>query len=210
MALVVLLSTGILAAVRMARIDSEYHPLVYILLSSGFHQLGDGVLKTQGYQTAMNDNIYGLLEFMLVTWQFYRWGLWRGRGLGVVVVVGVMITGWLVETIWRWDGLRVNSVFMVMRALVIILMSVQMFARVFYTQGVQLHRHPVFLVCLSFIIFYSYDSLVEFFWINGLQEQNMVRQRIFLLQSVVQLFTHLLLFVSFLWIPLKRVYSMPS
>jgi hypothetical protein len=70
--------------------------------------------------------------------------------------------------------------------------------------------HPVFLFCISFIIYYFYKVLVEAFWVYGLNSGKGFRMRVYAILMYINAFTNIMYAIAILWIPKRQRFTLPS
>jgi hypothetical protein len=68
----------------------------------------------------------------------------------------------------------------------------------------------MFLICNAFIIYFTFKILVEAFWLYGVNESVNFQAMVFDISSYINVFTNLIYALAVLWMPMKRVFTMPS
>lgn len=84
-----------------------------------------------------------------------------------------------------------------------------MINRIIITERKSLIRNPVFIICLAFIIYFTYKVLLEIFWLYGLNSSREFRVEVYNIFKYINLFANLIYALAILWIPRKREYMLP-
>ena len=69
---------------------------------------------------------------------------------------------------------------------------------------------PVFLISIGFIIYFTYEILVEAFSLYGLNNSLEFQKNVYMILTYLNLFVNLLYALAILWIPRKRVHMLLS
>lgn len=210
---IVSLSVGIGAAagwIRYKKTDPAYRPFLLLLWAGLFNEVFSIVFIYLGYSNAFNYNLFVLVEAVLITEQFARWGLFEKRKRIPLVLQSCFIVLWTGDYLLRGEINVYLSYYIIGYSAVIVLLSIHMLNQVLFKEPGMLLRHPVFLICMAFIIYFTYSIITETFWVYGLNKTTSFRIHIMELFSYVNLFTNLIYAFSILWIPMKRQYILRS
>src|SRR4051812_43539177 len=111
--------------VRFYKTDPAFLPFL-ILLTLGFsNELASIVLMNRGYTNVINFNTFNLIESLLLTFQFLKWGLF-GKRKSIYYLVQIFFTGsWLAE-IGFTNINSYNSYFIIVHSFVLVMMSISM------------------------------------------------------------------------------------
>jgi hypothetical protein len=201
---------AIIGWIRFKKTDPAYLPFL-ILLGAGFlNEITSIILMKAGYSNAIYFNVFALLEAVLISWQFRKWGLferWRGLYISLQVIFCIC---WVAETVMKNNLNSYNSYFVIGFSSIIVVMSVSLLNKEIFKEPTLLLFNPVFLICIGLIVYFTYSILVEIFWVYGLNRSSSFRNRIYEIFSYVNLFTNLLFGFATLWIPMKRQYLLQS
>jgi hypothetical protein len=199
---------AILAAVRFRNLSTAFLPFVILLWAGFAAELGSLFIIRAGYSNAGLYNVFALAEGMLVLWQFNRWGAFTGsRWLHPLLQVFFCCV-WLVESLRHPIMSAFNSYYILAYSFTIVLVSINLLTRQFFDTTGRLYLNPVFLICLAFIIYFLYATLMETFWLYGLQRSAWFRTGVQELLVYVNLFCNLLLAFAVLWIPTRTRYML--
>ncbi|MGN6400135.1 MAG: hypothetical protein ACTHMD_06775 [Flavisolibacter sp.] len=194
---------------RVKKIDRSFFPFLLLTWTGLVNEIVSLALIYKGYPNVVNYNIYSLTEALLVVWQFKEWGLFgRKRGL-FYTVLGFFALWWLYETFILSSLFYFNSYFIVGYSFVIVVMSIVTISEMLFYEDYRLLRNAKFLICMGFVVYFTYAVLVEAFWLFGLNQGKFFRIRIYELLAYINLFTNLIFAVAILWMPMKPRYTQP-
>ncbi len=200
---------AILGWFRLKKLDPAFFPFILLLTAGFLNEVVSVVVLHSGYSNAPSYNIYSLVEVLLICWQFNRWNLFgerKGWFIGVLVICLI---------VWAADIFIINSIYrfssysIILHSFVIVVMSIHMINHLIFKEIVSFMRHPVFLICLGFIFYFTYAILVEMFWVLGLNRSGSFRAKIYEILSYINLITNLIYALAVLWMPMKPRYIMP-
>ena len=201
------LSVGIgavLGWIRYKKTDPAYRPFYWLLWTGLANEVSSIFLINQGYSNAFNYNLFVLVEAVLITQQFSNWGLFGLRKTVPVFLQLFFIVLWVFDYLLRGELHVFLSYYIIGYSAIIVFMSIHMLTHVLFKEPGVLLQHPVFLICMSFIIYFTYTIITETFWLYGLNNSSSFRIHISEMFSYVNLFTNLIYAFSILWIPMKR------
>jgi hypothetical protein len=190
---------------RVRKSDPAFFPFLLLLTVGLLNEVISIILIRQGRQNVFNYNLYGLVEALLLAWQFLRWGLFKGARRLYYSLQVLFVSLWVAESLLR--SFKVfNSYFIMLHSFLLVLMSISMINRVSLRETLPLWRQPVFLICTGLVIYHDYAVVVEAFWIFGLNYSDGFRIRIYEILSYINLFTNLLFAFAIIWIPTRLRY----
>ncbi|HMK05166.1 MAG TPA: hypothetical protein VK489_13270 [Ferruginibacter sp.] len=151
-----------------------------------------------------------MLESFLITWQFYTWKLFnRHRSLYIVILCLLMST-WLVENFILSKINYFSSYFRIVYSFIIVLMSISVLNMLLVRERKTLLKNPMFLICITFIIYYTYRVVVEAFWVYGLNSSREFRLKVYQILLFINVFANLVYALAVLWMPTKQRFTLPS
>jgi len=166
-------------------------------------------LIRSGRPNAANSNVFALLESQVICWQFYQWKLFeRRQKLFYLLLAGFFII-WLIENFVLSTLHQFNSYFIIIRAFVIVLMSISTINNLIVFEQGQLLKNAVFLICIGFIVYFTFSIMVETFWLYGLNQSKIFRNHIYEILAYINLLANLIYALAILWMPMKRKFILP-
>lgn len=206
--IVMIMSFSILPAafaglINLRHVETDYHPILFLLLLGVVNEILSSVLIFNGYSNAVNTNIFLLLEVLLILWQFRNWGLYDEylylfRYIAIALVLGWFMMFWKSGNIFRFLPL-----FRYVASGVIVIMSMLMIIKLTITYNGKLLRSSMFLFCTSFCIYFSTAVLVEVFLQMKAEISGEFKDAVFKSGSIVNVICNLIYFTAVLWMPKK-------
>jgi hypothetical protein len=128
-------------------------------------------------------NIYSLCECCLIIYQLY---ILNNRRSPVIFfgLIASSVIFWLTENIAFKNINSFSPYFRVYYAFLIVLLSINLINRCMVDQRNSLLKNPIFVLCLSFIIFFTYQIIYEASFFIG-SDKSTVANRIIVLFSYV-------------------------
>ncbi len=195
---------AILGLVYSKRIDRAFFPFIFFLWAGFLNEIVSGICISLYRTNAINSNIYILISSLLVLWQFSNWGLFKSNNRVFLFLILLFISCWVIDSFFIGHISRFNPYYRIFYSFSVVLMSIQMINRLFSTQKKQLIRNSVFLICICFIVFFTYKALVEIFWVYGLNASRDFRVEVYRIMTYINLTANLLYAIAVLWIPRKQ------
>lgn len=195
----------IIGWVRFSRTDPAFLPILLYLTIGFINEAIGTILAYQGYTNVISYNLFGLVESVLLTWQFLKWGLFGKNKRYYYLLQLSFFLLWMAESS-LFSVQTFNSYYVIAHSFVLVMMSITTINMVVLKETTPLFKQPVFIFCLALIFFFTYSILVECFWIVGFNHQKMFRLKIFEILSYINLLTNLLFAFGYLWVPMRPRY----
>jgi hypothetical protein len=208
---VVLFSSSILlpatfAAVKFRNTDRSFYPFIFFIWTGVLNEIISYFISARGGSTTFNNNIYILAEALLILWQFREWGFFQNFKKGFIVLVLLLVIIWVFDyrTIQGIGSMSLN--FRLFYSLLIVIMSIHICNRLVFAFNGSLVKSPEFLICISFIIYFTYKILVEVFWIYGLNKAKNFRMDVYIIMAWINGLANIIYLLAILCIPKKPRY----
>ena len=197
------------AIIRFNKINSVYFPFILCLWIGLLNEIiSYFLLNTFHVSNNINNNIYLLLEAVLFVWLFRKWNLFSSRK-SFNYLLNFIVLLWLINIFFISHFTLFVSYFMVGYSFVIVLLSINMMNRIILKENRNLLSSPVFLICISFIVYYTFSVLIEIFWLYGLGGTNSFTTNIYRIMGYVNLVINLIYAVAILWMPMRQEFTLP-
>jgi len=200
---------AILGAVRFKKINPAYYPFIYLVWIAFATEMASYFLIYAGYYNAIPYNIYVLLEALLVTWQFRRWGLFKNLDGLFYCLLGLFVILWSIDCFFIKGIRHTITYYRIVHSFIIVLMSISLVSQLLTRERQSLFRNASFLICLGFIIFFTFKIFVGIFTIWGANDKNF-RMNIGYIPVYLNVFTNLIFAIAVLWIPNRLRFTMRS
>ncbi|MDB5198768.1 MAG: hypothetical protein JWO92_731 [Chitinophagaceae bacterium] len=198
---------GTIAVVRYNKINKSFYPLLFCIWIACINEVISFILVEQGHKTVVNNNIYVFIEALLITLLFKNLGLFRNKTIFYVIIFAIIIE-WVTENLILGKISAYSIYFRIFYSFIISLMSISTVNRLIAYGTKRMLVNPVFLICLSFIIYFVFKVLIYTFWIYGLSKIGFL-QKVSSIIIYINLFTNLIYALSVLCMPKKIEYSLP-
>ena len=200
---------GIIAAFRFKQIHSIYYPFLYcIWIGSGNEILSYLLIRNKVY-SSLSNNIYVLLEALLISLFFKRFGLFKKVPTLYYCILTSIIVIWIAEGFVFGSIHQLSIYFRVFYSFVIVLMSIHCINSLITSSKGHLFKNPSFLLCIGFIVYFTYKVLIEAFFIYGIASSKNFQVIIFAILAYINLFTNLLYALATLWMPKRQAFTLP-
>lgn len=196
----------ILMYAKRKQIKEQYVLYVVFMVLAFLSESTLQSLVLAGYTTAVVSNIYVLFEFITLLGLFYQWSSKRNLAVFYAILAsGVVI--WVVDNFF-FSTIRItNSYFRIYYAAVLILCSINQLNKVIFSETGNLFLNAQFLICITFIIYYSYRVFIETLFIFQFSMSNGFLEDVFMIMKIVNFFSHLILTLAVLCIPAKQEFT---
>lgn len=200
---------AIIACWRFRTIHPVFRPFIYCTWLAFVNEILSISMVKAIHSNAVNSNIYVLLESLLIVWQFRKWGLFERYKIIFRSILVVLLLAWITENFIVSSIGHFSSWFRIFYSFIIVLLSISLLNRLILREKGLLLKNPIALICLTFIIYYTYKVLVETFWVYGLNESSTFRSKVYFILNYINLFSNLIYALAVLWMPTKHRFTMP-
>ena len=201
---------AIIGLVRYTKINKAYYPFIYCIWIGLINEIVSYCLIERGYYNTVNSNIFMLLESLLLLWQFKNWGLFQKKKLLLQVILMLIVIAWVLENFIFFKITRYNSYFLITYSFLISFMSISIINRLIVTERKRLVKNPTFILCVAFVMYYTYSVFSEAFWIYGVDENPDLAVKVHSITVLTNFIAILLYTVAILWMPSKQKFTLPS
>jgi hypothetical protein len=199
---------AVIGLIRLKIISHVYFPFIILVWLGLCNEIISVVLINSGNSNAFNNNVYVLLESLLILWQFRNWGLFE-RNRPLFYFLGVLfLSVWIIVNLIVFNINRFNSYFNIVYSLTVVFMSIQMINRLVLEEKSRLKKNAIFLISTGFIAFYTYNALIEIFWVYGLNSSRDFRVQVYRVMTWINLSVNFIYALAVLWMPRKREYTL--
>jgi hypothetical protein len=194
--------------VRYRRLGKTYRPFFLMLAFAVLNQLVSYMVLMKTHSNSVPNNVYGLLEWILIAWQFHVWGLLRNNKRIFYLLVALVSLIWVVENIVLGGITDWPPYFQVFDAFVIVLMSVGKINFMITHDNRNLGGSPIFLICIGFIILFIYEIVLEWAYQMSLQGATDTTNRIIIGFSYVDVLVNIIFAVALFRIPRPQKFTL--
>ena len=196
---------SIIAMVRFRLIHKRYYPFIFSLWLGCLSETISYVLVFNKQPTHVHNNIYILLEAILLTWYFKEEGLFRKKGLFPLLLA--LLTGsWLAENFLFSSVTHFSAWSSIFLSFLVVFFSISTINKSLFSNRRHLLGDATFILCSCFIVFYTYKALVYAFVLYGATGSDQFLLNLFIIMVYINLITNLLFALAVLWMPRKVKY----
>jgi hypothetical protein len=201
-----ILIAGIIGVVRWKKVKPSYHPFIILMWLASINVTLSHILVANGYTTVANNNMYMLLESLVILWLFMRQGIFR-NSIRVPAILSILFfCFWLAEAfVWK-SKYGYTMWFQIFYAFLIVLVSITTVNHLLISGQRSLLTDPFFLICMAFILYFSFTIFVYAFLLYGFNESVSFSQNIFFIRVIVDFISNLIFAYAALRIPKKDAF----
>jgi hypothetical protein len=199
-----------IALYRFRKLSSEWLPVMLLVSLAAVNEVISIYHIRHKEGTNINNNIYVLLEALLILWHFKKAGIFTyGPRIFIVLFYCTLFT-WAMEIFFisgldKWYPMfRILSAMMVVGICIYYINILAVFSRS------ALYKDAHFIIAIAFLLFFSAKVITEIFWISGQHGSIVFQVNIFDIFLYINLFVNILYAIALLCIPAKYSTIRPS
>ncbi len=198
----------IIALFRYKLIDKTFHPFIWLQVIAVLSEICSIELSKYYKSNAICTNIYTLIEYLMILWQFRRWKI-LNNNIVYNVLQTLMVIMWSGLLIYYKSIQQIFSISFIFSSFIIVLLSIHMLNRSIVSFTGKLLKNSTFLICCGFVVFFTFQIMVETFWIFQFSDSLLFASYIYLILSIVNFFVNIVYALAVLWIPRKQTFILP-
>jgi hypothetical protein len=198
---------GLIALVRFPKINRSYYPFIFVIWLAGINELITDYLLSHGHYNIINNNIYNLAESLLLLWLFKNLGVIKNKTYFAAGLVALFCI-WIINNfIYYSFGANFNSHFNIAYAFALVVLSINGINNLLFREKVLL-KNPAFLIFIGIIIFFTYQILVEAFWLYGSNTNKEFSVKVYDILSWINLLCNLIYALAIIWMQKKQPFTL--
>jgi len=198
---------AIIAIFRFKSIMADYYPFIFFIWLGLFNEILSLLLIYNYESNTVNSNLYVLVEYLLLLWQFYKWS--DNGSKRYYWLAGIGIAVWIADNFIINTIFHNNSVFRVFYSFIIIFFSIDKVNNLLVFEYSNLLKHPVFITCIAFTFYYGFKAFVESFNMVHLGLNPVILKDLWIILYFVNGTANLLYAIAVLCIPKKIKFISP-
>lgn len=198
---------AIAGIIRFKYIIRDFYPFLFVIFLGAVNELISTVRIYNVGTNAINGNVYVLVEYLLIIYQFFKWDLFRRRFLFFLAAAGIFI--WATDNFILNSIVQNNSLFRTFYSLVIVMLSTNELSKLLVYERGPLIKNATFLICITFLFYYGCKAFVEAFNAFHLGFSHNLLWNLWIILYFVNAIANLLYAIAILWIPRKREFILP-
>ncbi len=193
---------AIAGIVRVKYILKRYLPFLLFVWLALVNETVSVWLVEQHQSNDINSNIYVLCEYLILLYQFYKWGGCPAKKLSFFAGFGIAV--WITDNFILHSIAENNSLFRSVYALILLFFSIDRMNSVIVFQNRNLLLNTVFLVSASFLLYYGCKLFVEIFHLYHVNFSNLFYTYVWLTLSVINCIANIVYAIAILCIPTRQ------
>ena len=193
---------------RFRRLGRMYRPFLILLALGALNEPVSYLFIRTMHSNAIPNNLYSLAEWILISWQFHRWGFLRTRQplyMGLVALISLI---WIYEDLVLGQITGYPPYFQVFYCFLTVLLSVNKINFMITHDDRRLHSNPIFLICIGFIIFFIYRIVYEWAYQTSVGGATETTNFIIMSFGYVNALTNIIFAIALLCIPRPQRFSL--
>ena len=195
---------GVISIFRMHSVMPAYYPFILFIVTGCLNETLSSILVANGHFTTVNNNIYVLLESLILVFFLQKT---KRPEASLSLCVPLMVTCilfWTLETFLLKSIYITSSYFRIYYSFLVVLLSISNINKIVVTETDHLLNNPLFLICICFITYYTLKVIIEAFLLYGIKYSDLVLSNIYNILIYVNLLINLIYTIVLLWIPRKQ------
>lgn len=199
---------GILAILKFHNIRNIYRPFIYLIWIGCANEVISIYCAFRFHNNIANNIIYNFTESLFLLWFFKGLDIFEGKkhflNFLIILFVGVCFTESFVTNPF---GTQYTCYFDAIYAFCVVMFSVDVINRVLLTET-DILRNPIFLICTTLIIFFSFQIVERMFFVYGLKSSVDFRRGVQTIMIVVNFLSNFIFGLSVLWMQKRRAFTL--
>lgn len=199
---------AIIGIIRFTSISCIYYSFIFLIWLGFINETLSIILVYTLKSNTINSNIYVLIEYFFILFQLYKWNGSDIKKNYFFVALGLAI--WIGDNLIINAGNGNNSIFRIFYSLVIVFFSINMINKLIIYERKNLLKNAIFLICISFLLYYGCKAFVEVFNAFHLGLSDIFNRNIFKILYFANLISNIMYAIAILCIPRKQEFSLLS
>ena len=199
---------GVISVIRFRQINHIYYPLLYCFWIGCINEVLSLLLLKYFSSTIINNNIYVLIESLLILWFFNNLKIFKSYKYLYFLLNVLFILIWITENTITGKITTHSILFRISYSFIIVLMSINVINNIITRSGDLILRNATFLICTAFIIYYTYKVLIQAFTIYDLNRTSVFLINISIIMLWINLFINLLYSIAVFLMPKRQAYTL--
>jgi hypothetical protein len=194
--------------VRYRRIDKSYQPFFILLLIGLLTEIISFVIIKRHRQNGFVVNIYILIEWVMIAWQFHVWGFLKHKSGIFWLLVFLVSLLWVAENFVFGRITDFSPYFRFFYFFLIVLLSTNKINFMITHDNRSLFRNPKFLICIGFLIYFIFMTLYYWAYQVSMYDKLQMSSTFIFLMVWINALTNSIYAMAFLLIPARVQFTL--
>ena len=190
---------------RWRIISPRYYPLFILFCLALLVELITRYAVTNNAGWIPANNLYVLVESILISLQFIVWGYMYKKLKTFYLITAILVLGWMAEHLLLGNITLLHPYFRMFYSLLIVLLSINTINYLVIQEERNLVRHPVFIICTGFIIFFTYQLVYEGIYNIVSDLESIDTSKLNTAFSIINAVCNILYGIAFLLVPTRNI-----
>jgi len=198
----------IVGLVRLRRMGKSYRPFFLLLVIGFLVEIISFISIRLTKNNTVIVNIYGLVEWTLLAWQFHAWGFLRQKKSLFYALLGLSALVWFIVNIVFGHIHDFSPYFVFFYSFLIVLLCVNEINFMITHHNRNLFRNPRFVICFGLIIYFVY--MIVYYWALEISKfgRSDISISIAFLVAYVNILANIIYAIAFLLIPKPQKFTL--
>ena len=202
-----ILIPAIIGVIRLKEVGFKYRPFIYLIWVGAINEVVCTYCAYKFHNNIIPYVIYSLLECFFLLWLFKRLNVFGKKHWVLYNLAIIFFCIWLFENFFSHRfGERFTYYFDIIYSFSVVLLSIHALNHVLATET-EILKNPTFLICIGFIIFFSYEIIEIVFWMFGLANSAAFRKSVQTILFLTNFLTNLIFGLAVLWMKKKQGFT---
>lgn len=193
---------------KYKRIGRKYFLLVVLLLIGGINDVASYCIISFKGSNTFNDNIYQLVEFVLLVLLFKRWPSERNsRFHSLILIIG--LTAWIIDNCIYHSPFENTSVYRLVCAVLIVFVCIDQVNLMILNRHTSIIASDM-MICIGLLLYHLYAAIIESFQLFPIQMNRPFYMRLWFVHCSLSILTNILITIAFICHQTKPNYTILS
>lgn len=189
--MIIILVSALVAMYKWKKVHQDYNPLfIYVFISAFFSLIQLSVLVN------FVSNVFVLAEGIALLFVFKSWNYLDRYPKLINILIFLFLIVWVGEFALEGKGDPLLLYYRIFYSFVLVIISVNAMNYEIVQYKGNLLKYPQFLILIALILYFTYNVMLESFYIAGIKSS-------FDIKRIINIVSKTIILIAILWIPSK-------
>ncbi len=189
-------------------IGRKYFLLIVLLIIGGLNDVASYFIIKMKSNNTFNDNIYQLIEFILLVWLLRRWPSERKNRFHLVIMI-IGVSAWITDNCIYHTPFDNTSVYRLVCAILIVFVCIDQVNHVLLSRHNSINTSDL-LICGGLILYHLYAAFIESLQLFPVHLGRPFYMRLWVIHCCLSILTNILISIAFICHRSKPSYTILS